>query len=184
MQRPQVQRRRAPLFRRPPGAPPPAERGQSAIEFTLIFPLLVFLMLFIIEISVALYTGITVTSAAREAARYAAVSNLIGANCEAGTVRGRAVSSSSDVVECSEVSVWFVDVDLDGQARRGDAVVVKITHNYELFTPIGALANGFSFGAIPDSFNIGACADARLEAPTQEPDPATFPGFQAGDCGS
>ncbi len=178
------------MFRRSPGAPPPSERGQSAIEFTLLFPLLVFLLLFVIEISVALYTSITVTGAAREAARYAAVANLVGTDgqCSAGTldgtVRGRAVSSSSNIVECSEVSVWFVDVDTDGQARRGDAVVVEITHTYVLFTPIGALASAFSFGAIPDSFNIRACADARLEAPTQEPDPATFPGFQAGDCGS
>ena len=163
---------------------PPAERGQSAVEFSLLFPLLVFLLLFVIEISVALYTSITVTGAAREAVRYAAVSNLVGASCEAGTVRGRAVSSSSDIVECSEVSVWFVDLDADTLAQRGDAVVVKITHNYELFTPLGALASAFSFGAIPDSFNIGACADARLDAPTQEPDPTTFPGFQAGDCGS
>ena len=143
--------------------------------------MLVFLLLFIIEISVALYTTITVTGAAREAARFAAVANPIGwADCEAGTVKGRAVSTSSDIVECDEIEVWFVDVDSDGNLLRGDAVVVKITHEYTLFTPIGGLANAFSFGAIPPSFTIGACADARLEAPTQESDPV----LQVGDCGS
>ncbi len=167
------------MFRRPPDAPPPAEQGQSVVEFTLLFPLLVFLLLFIIEISVALYTSITVTGAAREAARYAAVANVVGANCEPGTVRGRAVSTSSDIVLCGEVEVWFVDVDSDGNLLRGDAVVVKITHEYTLFTPIGALANGFSWGAIPASFTMGACADARLEAPTRELTPV----LEDGDCG-
>jgi hypothetical protein len=83
-------------------------------------------------------------------------------------------------VLCDEVAIWFVDVDADAEALRGDAVVVKITHEYTLFTPIGALASALTGGAIPPSFTIGACADARLEAPTKE----TAPEFDDVNCGS
>ena len=162
------------------------EQGQAVVEFVLLFPLLLFLLLIVIEFGFALHTSITVTGAAREAARFAAVTNLVGASCEAGTVRGRAVSTSGGAIQCSEVEVWFVDLSVpaDNEASRGDAVVVRITHEYSLITPIGALASAFSFGTIPSTFNISACADARLEAPTQEPDPATYPGFQGADCGT
>ena len=160
------------------------EHGQAVVEFTLLFPVVLFLILVISELGFVLYTAITVNSAAREAARFAAVSNLVGDTCQAGTVTAKAVSTSGNRVVCNEVTVWFVDIQGDGLARRGDAVVVTIAHEYSLITPLGALASAFSFGTIPDSFTISACADARLEGTTLEPDPATFPGFLAQDCGS
>ena len=162
------------------------EHGQAVVEFTLLFPVVLFLILVISELGVAVYTAITVTSAAREAARFAAVANLVGDTCQAGTVTAKAVSTSGNRVVCDEVTVWFVDLSdpPDALATRGDAVVVTIDHEYSLITPLGALASAFSFGTIPDSFTISACADARLEGTTMEPDPATFPGFLAQDCGS
>ena len=162
------------------------ERGQAVVEFVLLFPLVLFLILFVIEFGFALYASITVNGAANEAARFAAVANLIGPNCEPGTVKDKAVSTSGNTVECDEVTVWFVDRSTppDNAASRGDGVVVRIEHEYTLITPLGPLASAFSFGTIPSTLTISACADARLESPTLEPDPATYPGFQVTDCGT
>ncbi|NKX52544.1 pilus assembly protein, partial [Arthrobacter deserti] len=52
---------------------PNAERGAVAVEFALILPILVALLLGIMEFGRAYYTQITLANAAREAARTMAV---------------------------------------------------------------------------------------------------------------
>lgn len=54
---------------------PNAERGAVAVEFALILPILVALLLGIMEFGRAYYTQITLANAAREAARTMAVLN-------------------------------------------------------------------------------------------------------------
>lgn len=52
-----------------------SENGQSAVEFALIFPLLMVILLGIIEFGWFLNAKITITSAAREAVRVYAITN-------------------------------------------------------------------------------------------------------------
>lgn len=147
------------------------ERGQAVVEFVLLFPLVIGLVLAIIEFGLIMYAFTTVNGAAREAARYGAVANEVGASCEQDTIRGRAVEFGSGNVDCADIAVVFVDRDSDTIAGRGDGVVVRIQHEYTMVTPLGALWEAFSLGTIPSTFDISACAASRLEADSDEPSP-------------
>ena len=148
-----------------------AERGQAAVEFVLLFPLIIGIILAVIEFGFIMYTFTTVNASAREAARFAAVANEVG-DCDEGII-GRAVEVGAGNVDCPDVTVIFVDRTdpPDGVAGRGDGVVVRVAHEYQMITPIGALFEAFSFGTISPTIDMKACAAARLEAVSQEPTP-------------
>jgi Flp pilus assembly protein TadG len=157
-----------------------SERGQSAVEFTMLFPFILVLILIIIEFGFALHTNMRVTSSAREAARFAAVANLPSTTCVGGSVEGRAIATSGDLLTCSDVTVGYVEQNAVAGYSRGDAVVVRIRHDYAPITPLGDLMSAFSFGTFPTTFAMEACADVRLEgAPV---DQSVLPAG-AGDCG-
>lgn len=52
------------------------ERGQSLVEFALVFPLIALIVFGFVDVGRAVFTHNTVTNAAREAARVAAVNQL------------------------------------------------------------------------------------------------------------
>lgn len=64
------------------------ERGSAAVDFVLVAPVLLLVGLAVLQLTLALYVRTTVTSAAAEGARAAA---LAGANLEAGARRTRAL---------------------------------------------------------------------------------------------
>ncbi|QKE41830.1 MAG: pilus assembly protein [Ferrovum myxofaciens] len=66
-----------------------SERGVAAVEFALIFPLMLLLMFGIIEFGTMMYDQIMVTNAAREGARWGSV---------------QSVSLAHPITSCSEVS--------------------------------------------------------------------------------
>jgi len=157
-----------------------SDGGQSAVEFTMLFPFILVLILIIIEFGFALHTNMRVTSSAREAARFAAVANLPSSTCVAGSVEGRAIDTSGDLLGCADVTVGYLEQNLVAGFSRGDAVVVRISHDYTPITPLGQLMSAFSFGAFPTTFRMEACADVRLEgAPVNQ----TVLPAGAGDCG-
>ena len=163
--------------------------GQALVEFVLLFPLVLVVILFVVEFGFALHAHITVNSAAREAARHAAVARLpsfpatpISLTCDPNSIEERGVDSSVGIVLCKEVTVGYVEQNGDiGVFSRGDSVVVRIDHLYTGKTPLSELASTFSFGAIPKTFQISACADARLEgAPSNQ----LILDEVFGDCGA
>jgi Flp pilus assembly protein TadG len=59
------------------------EHGQGIVEFALVFPVIVFLIVAFIEIGRAVYSYSTITNAARQGARVAAVNQLTSlAECD------------------------------------------------------------------------------------------------------
>jgi Flp pilus assembly protein TadG len=56
------------------------ERGAAAVEFALVLPLLVVLLMGIIDFGLYFYNDLAVSHAARDAARYLSVNNIPGAN--------------------------------------------------------------------------------------------------------
>ncbi len=168
-----------------------ADRGQAVVETALLLPFLIFLLLIVVEFGFALHAYLNVQASAREAARAAAVGTLIqppvGTPCEGTlTIKGRAVSASTDLLTCNEVAVTYWNQVADTPVSiigRGDQVVVRVTHTHNFITLLGDFAGAFGFGVLPNAITITACADARLER-TYPPDPNGAPASVASDCGS
>jgi len=153
------------------------ERGQGIVEFTLMLPFFLFMLLFLVEFGYAFYTQILVRNSASEAARYAAVGALPSAACAADSIEARVIDASGGLVSCGDITVSYQDPVL-GEFTRSSGVAVRIDHEHNTVTPLAAVANYISWGTIPTSFNLNACADSRLETR-----PASQTGLVSGaDC--
>jgi len=146
-----------------------SESGQAVVEFVLLFPVVLVLLLMIVEFGFALHTYVTVNNAAAEAARFAAVGSRPngGGGCESDpadpSIEGRAVIVSVGEVSCADVNVTYRKLMPGSGYLRGDSVTVAITHEYVPITPLGELMSAFSFGTLPETLTMYACADSRLE---------------------
>jgi Flp pilus assembly protein TadG len=153
------------------------EHGQTVVEFTLMLPFLLFFFFALAEFGYGFYTHIAVRNAAAEAARHAAVGKLPSTTCLADSIENRAREASNNVVPCSAVTVGYHTLQ-DGAYRRGSGVAVRINHQYQAITPLPAIASFISWGVVPTTWNLSACADARLEAapslPTNPPPPTAL----------
>ncbi len=103
------------------------DRGAAAVEFALVFPLLLLIVFGIIDFGRALNAQITLTQAAREGARLDAVgdANVVTATQQAAT-------------GLSPVSVTVTTCP-PGVAPDNDAIV-KVSYQFSFITPIGAIA--------------------------------------------
>ena len=126
----------------PPRRRDPADgvdHGAAAVEMALVLPLLLVLLFGIIDFGRALNAQITLTEAAREGARAAAL-GLDG--------RSR-VSSAAGPVAVDEVDLTGCDGDPSADA------VVRVSHAFRPVTPVGALMEFFG-GESDGSFTITA----------------------------
>jgi Flp pilus assembly protein TadG len=127
------------------------QRGQALVEFALVVPILLILVLGIVDFGSALRSWMAVTNSAREGARAGAV----GANCE--DIRQRAVGTSAGLLTGADVSVE------NCQGQPGTSVVVTVTHDYSFVTPLGSVLTTFSGGALPSTITMISSSDMRIE---------------------
>lgn len=161
---------------------PARDGAQAAFEFVLMFPLFIGLLMLLFDFGILMYQYVSVSNAAREGARYAAV-GCGGAGCTLADVREHAVQAGGGFVKavptpvCPTEPVTEEDPDMicvnwvdpaTNTARgpftapvRGDAVVVIVRHRYGLHL-------------LPVDFPVVACAAMRLEA--NEPLPSAGDG--------
>ncbi len=127
------------------------ENAQAAFEFLLVLPLFILFLLLLIDFGVMMYEFVSVSNAAREAARYGAVNCGTG-SCTTTLVEQRALDHSGGILSnLSDVTVGWVDRNGDlVNDGRGDSVVVQINHQY-------------TFLFFPASINVTSCTDMRLE---------------------
>jgi TadE-like protein len=150
--------------------------GQAVFEFALVFPIFIGLLLLMFDFGLLMYSWVSVSNAAREGARYAAV-NCNDGSCTAAEIRtwvvarGGGVLKSSPAPVCTSVAPYGAPATAEaadmicvnwlrwdnGAARgavpaeRKDSVVVKVVHRY-----------GFLF--LPVDYPVISCAVMRLEA--------------------
>jgi Flp pilus assembly protein TadG len=127
------------------------QRGQALVEFALVVPVLLILVLGIVDFGWALRSWITVTNSAREGAHIGAV----GASCE--DIQQSTVGASAGLLTAGDVSVE------NCQGEPGTSVVVTVTHDYSFVTPLGTLVTTFSGGALPSTITMTSSSDMRIE---------------------
>lgn len=166
------------------------EDGQAAFEFVLMFPVFIFLLFAIFDIGVLMYEYVSVSNAAREGARFAAVNcSTVAAPapaCTVSKVQSKVVERSGGILKaspgCPTAPTTSADPDMicvnwidpatgtartgSDFARRGDAAVVSVNHMYGLLF-------------LPIHFPVVSCASMRLERPD---DTAVSPGTGALTC--
>jgi Flp pilus assembly protein TadG len=123
-------------MRRRPARRAPRDRGAAAVEFALLLPLLTLLVFGIVDFGRALNAQITLTQAAREGARMAALG-------EPNVVSGTQAAATG----LSPVSVTVTSCPTG--AAAGTNAVVQVSYSFSFVTPVAAIASifGSSFGS-------------------------------------
>ncbi len=127
------------------------------VEFALLLPLFLAVLFLIIDFGVGINRWVIVTNSTREGARIGAV----GASKQ--EIRDKVALTSNGLLDpdpaSGEIGVRYVG-DGDGEAERGESVVVESDYEYGLITPLKAFLN-IAF----DSITFHSCTDMRLELP-------------------
>jgi Flp pilus assembly protein TadG len=113
------------------------DRGAAAVEFALLLPLLLLIVFGIIDFGRALNAQITLTQAAREGARMAALG-------ESNVVSGTQAAATG----LSPVTVTVTSCPAG--AGPGVNAVVKVSYSFSFVTPINGIAKlfgGSGFGS-------------------------------------
>lgn len=158
------------------------ERGQSIVEFVLVLPLALLVIMALAEFGAAFYSYITVNNATSEAARWAATSRLPSDECAEDSIQWRAREMSRGLLNCGGDTVFEVlyEDGESGHPARGTGVTVRVSYTYTGRTPLPGLINFVSGGSFPETWEMEACSDARLER--RMPDGAYV--ASTGHCGS
>ena len=124
-------------------------RGQSVVEFALVLPMLLLVLFGITELGRAVMTKNVLTSAAREGARLAIVTEP---NMDAVDARVRDVCKAAGITE--------PNVTINGPDAAG-MITVRVT---SVFTVIpGAGIFNLNGGSFPGEFTIGSTSVMRHE---------------------
>lgn len=139
--------------RRDGGAARLRGRGQSLVEFALVFPIIVLLVMAFMEIGRAVFAYNTIANAARQGARVAAVNQLADVTeCDESrpiedpyephwSIRGCAILAGKTIgLDTSNVSVAYdpppdTTLDCDPTLHLGCIAVVTVSYHFTLTTP-------------------------------------------------
>jgi Flp pilus assembly protein TadG len=109
--------------------PPDASRGQAMVEFALVLPALMVLMLGIFEFGRAVYTSNALTNAAREGARYGIINPTDTSGIQAHAIEtavGLSLAPASVTVTCPD----------GNQCTPGNRIRVLVNYDFEIATPV------------------------------------------------
>ena len=120
------------------------ERGSAAVEFALLLPILLLLLLAMVQVGVIARDSLVLTQASRAGAREAAVQGSNDAVDEA--VRAAAVGLDPE----------RLSVDVTWSGTRGDPVTVSVAYE----APVASVLAGWLF---PESVSLRASATMRQE---------------------
>lgn len=118
------------------------EKGQSMVEFAIIFPILILILVGIIEFGFMFSGYLTLTNASRETAR----SISLGANDASAIQR-----ANDSIVNLDQTHLIVTISPVESLRAQGDLVTVTLTYNYEFLTPFMEAILGNHFQLITDT---------------------------------
>jgi Flp pilus assembly protein TadG len=128
------------------------QRGQALVEFALVLPVFLLVVMAIVDFGWALRSYITITNSAREGAR-------LGVTCvSTDAIKARVVDRSAGLLELADVT------GVVNPCPAGDgAVEVTVEYDHYYISPIGELLNFVSGGAVPSPLHMSTTSKMRLE---------------------
>jgi Flp pilus assembly protein TadG len=105
------------------------ERGQTLVEFALVLPIILILLIGVVEFGIAWENDIEVTDAAREGSRAAVIQRINGQTAMVTSGTAAARSSASDLNQ-SKLTVSVTSGD--GSWNQGDPIVTQVTYPYSI----------------------------------------------------
>lgn len=138
----------------PPRVPPArrGQRGQSLVEFALVMPVLLILVLGIMEFGFAITDQVSVTNAARDGARAGA---LKGGSAAAAIAQAQ--HSASGLISCP-----LQTPTATYSGGTPNEVTVDVQCNYSPVTPLGDLVKLFG-GSLGTAFKLNGQVVMRVE---------------------
>ena len=103
------------------------EKGQSLVEFAILLPLLLLLIMGILEFSLMLNSYLTINNSAREGARLGIVA---GSNIEIKEL----IDNISPNLDSKKLIVNITP--LEGSRQSGGTITVEVIYNYQVIIPI------------------------------------------------
>lgn len=114
-------------------------QGQSLVEFALILPVLVLIIMGLFDFGRAVYAYNAVSNAAREGARLLIVNQQVdggGVYLAAREAAGQATALGLDPADASEIQVSFPDPGNCPTIGVGCPAVVEVNYRFDAITPI------------------------------------------------
>ncbi len=159
------------------------DEAQSLVEFALIVPMLLILVFGIIDFGMGLRAYISIASATREGARYASVGNAPGTFTSGGsgecngttntttvgkvcqTINGLNLANVQNVKieSCTTASPPVCSTATAANMLPGNSIRVTADYQYHYITPVKALVNLVSAGALGNYLTISSTVDMRIE---------------------
>ena len=103
------------------------EKGQSLVEFAILLPLVLLLLMGILEFGIMLNSYLTINNSAREGARLGIVD---GSNLEISEL----ITNLSTNLNTENLIVNIIP--LEGSRKSGDTLTVEVIYNYQVIIPI------------------------------------------------
>ena len=126
------------------------DRGQAAVEFALIAPVLMVLLLGIVQSGIAFHNYLAVTDAARAAARQAIEARISGVT--AADVTNAATAAAADL-DKTKLQVTLADPADPTFTTSGSTLTVTVTYPYSINV----------LGLVVASGNLTSTMTGRLE---------------------
>lgn len=109
-------------------------RGQSLVEFALILPVLVMLLLGLLDLGRIYFAYVAITDAAGEGVSYGARhARSMDPDALESAIKSRASEATKGLVE---IGTDQVDVAPDPVAESSDTITVTVTYSSTLITPL------------------------------------------------
>jgi hypothetical protein len=117
------------------------DRGQSFVEFTLILPMAVILILGVVDLGKAIAYSLDASHLANEGARFAVVNGCPGCNPAIPTALPNAIKNQAESAQLRDAASTQVCVSYpDGNGGRGSQLKVTFAWSYD-YIPILPVGN-------------------------------------------
>ena len=107
-----------------------SRQGQSLLEFALILPVLVLVLVGVFDLGRALFALITINNAAREGARYGTLHSTDSADTNVKLASVDEAIDSGIIINPGNVTVYCPDDSSSWPCARGDAVRVTVNYTF------------------------------------------------------